>query len=244
MPTVLVTGAGRGLGLEFARQYAAEGWQVIGTVRDPAKATALAALATASGSRVRMETMDVTDHASIDALAQRLTLHGAPLPIDVLINSAGTMGAGSFAQSGVAFGRFGSSDFADWEYVFRVNVIGPMKMAEAFVAHVAASEQRRIVSLSSILGSIEKNQIGGLYAYRASKAALNAIMRSLAIDLGRKYQIRAAAIHPGWVRTDMGGPRADLDAATSVAGMRRVIDGLDAERAGRFWMYDGSELPW
>lgn len=244
MPTVLVTGAGRGLGLEFARQYAADGWQVIGTVRDPSKATELAALSAAPGSRVRIETMDVTDHASIDALAQRLALDGAPLPVDVLINSAGTMGAGSFAQSGIAFGRFGSSDFADWEYVFRVNVIGPMKMAEAFVGHVAASEQRRIVSLSSIIGSIEKNQIGGLYAYRATKAALNAVMRSLAIDLGRKYRIIAASIHPGWVRTDMGGPRADLDAATSVAGMRRLIDGLDADRAGRFWMYDGSELPW
>lgn len=244
MPTVLVTGAGRGLGLEFARQYAADGWQVIATVREPARAAELAALAAAPGARIRIETMDVTDHASIDALARRLEADSAPLPIDVLINSAGTMGAGSFAQSGVAFGRFGSSDFADWEHVFRVNVIGPMKMAEALVAHVAASEQRRIVALSSIIGSIAKNQIGGLYAYRATKAGLNAVMRSLAIDLGRKHGIRAAPIHPGWVRTDMGGPRADLDVQTSVAGMRRVIDTLDAERAGRFWMYDGSELPW
>jgi NAD(P)-dependent dehydrogenase (short-subunit alcohol dehydrogenase family) len=244
MPTVLVTGAGRGLGLEFARQYAADGWQVIGTVRDPSRAADLARLAAAPGSRLRIETMDVTDHASVDALARRLEANGAPLPIDVLVNSAGTMGAGSFAQSGIAFGRFGSSDFADWEHVFRVNVIGPMKMAEAFVRHVAASGQRKIVALSSLLGSIAKNEIGGLYAYRATKAALNAVMRSLAIDLGRKYGIVAAPLHPGWVRTDMGGPRADLDAATSVAGLRRVIDGLDAERAGRFWMYDGAELPW
>jgi NAD(P)-dependent dehydrogenase (short-subunit alcohol dehydrogenase family) len=244
MPTVLVTGAGRGLGLEFARQYAVDGWQVIGTVRNPSRATDLATLAAAPGSQVRIETMDVTDHAAVDALARRLEVNGAPLPIDVLINSAGTMGAGSFAQSGIAFGRFGSSDFADWEHVFRINVIGPMKMAEAFVRHVAASEQRKIVALSSVLGSIAKNEIGGLYAYRATKAALNAVMRSLAIDLGRKHRIIAAPLHPGWVRTDMGGPRADLDAATSVAGMRRVIEALDAERAGRFWMYDGTELPW
>ncbi len=244
MPTVLVTGAGRGLGLEFARQYAAAGWQVVATVRDRSRASELNALADAAGSQVRIETMDVTDHGSIDALAQRLEVNGAPLPIDVLINSAGTMGAGSFAQSGLAFGRFGASDFADWDHVFRVNVMGPMKMAEAFVRHVAASGQRKIVALSSILGSIGKNEIGGLYAYRATKAALNAVMRSLAIDLGRKYKIVAAPIHPGWVRTDMGGPRADLDAATSVAGMRRVIEALDAERAGRFWMYDGTELPW
>jgi NAD(P)-dependent dehydrogenase (short-subunit alcohol dehydrogenase family) len=245
MPTVLVTGAGRGLGLELARQYAAEGWQVIGTVRDPARAGALVQLAAAQPQQVRIETMDVADHASIDALAQRLrSSSGAAQPIDVLVNSAGTMGSGNFAQQGIAFGRFGKSDFSDWEMVFRVNVIGPMKMAEAFVEHVAASEQRRLVALSSIIGSIARNEIGGLYAYRASKAALNAVMRSLAIDLGRKYKILVAPIHPGWVRTDMGGPRADLDPATSVAGIRKVIDGLDADKAGRFWMYDGTELPW
>jgi NAD(P)-dependent dehydrogenase (short-subunit alcohol dehydrogenase family) len=245
MPTVLVTGAGRGLGLEMARQYAADGWQVIGTVRDAARATELLALAATSGDRVRVEAMDVSDHASIDALAQRLRAPGgAAQPIDVLINSAGTMGSGNFAQQGLAFGRFGKSDFPDWEMVFRVNVIGPMKMAEAFVEHVAASEQRRLVALSSIIGSIAKNEIGGLYAYRATKAALNAVMRSLAIDLGRKHKIVAAPIHPGWVRTAMGGPRADLDAATSVAGIRQVIAGLDADKAGRFWMYDGTELPW
>jgi NAD(P)-dependent dehydrogenase (short-subunit alcohol dehydrogenase family) len=245
MPTVLITGAGRGLGLEMARQYAADGWQVIGTVRDAARATELVALAANSGDRVRVETMDVADHASIDALANRLRApDGAAQPIDVLVNSAGTMGSGNFAQQGIAFGRFGKSDFPDWEMVFRVNVIGPMKMAEAFVGHVAASEQRRLVALSSIIGSIAKNEIGGLYAYRATKAALNAVMRSLAIDLGRKHRIVAAPIHPGWVRTEMGGPRADLDAATSVAGIRQVIAGLDADKAGRFWMYDGTELPW
>jgi NAD(P)-dependent dehydrogenase (short-subunit alcohol dehydrogenase family) len=245
MPTVLITGAGRGLGLEMARQYAADGWQVIGTVRDAARATEFVALAATSGDRVRVETMDVADHASIDALANRLRApDGAAQPIDVLINSAGTMGSGNFAQQGIAFGRFGKSDFPDWEMVFRVNVIGPMKMAEAFVGHVAASEQRRLVALSSIIGSIAKNEIGGLYAYRATKAALNAVMRSLAIDLGRKHRIVAAPIHPGWVRTDMGGPRADLDAATSVAGIRQVIAALDADKAGRFWMYDGTELPW
>jgi NAD(P)-dependent dehydrogenase (short-subunit alcohol dehydrogenase family) len=244
MSTVLITGAGRGLGLEMVRQYAAEGWQVIATVRDPAKATDLAALAAQPDTKIRIEPLDVADPATIDALAARLQQYGAPLPIDVLINCAGTMGSGNFAKEGITFGKFGRSDFADWEQVFRVNVIGPMKMAEAFVAHVAASEQRKIVSLTSIIGSIEKNTIGGLYAYRATKAALNAVMRSMAIDLGRKHRIVAAPIHPGWVRTDMGGPRADIDAPTSVAGIRQVIASLDASRAGRFWMYDGSELPW
>ncbi len=154
------------------------------------------------------------------------------------------MGRRSFAEEGKKFGRFGDSDYADWAQVFRLNVMGPMKMAEAFVEHIARSEQKKLITLSSILGSIEKNTIGGLYAYRASKAAVNAIMRSMAIDLARSHGIIATALHPGWVRTDMGGPQADIDAVESASGMRRVIAGLDASKAGRYWVYDGSELPW
>jgi NAD(P)-dependent dehydrogenase (short-subunit alcohol dehydrogenase family) len=165
-------------------------------------------------------------------------------PIDVLINSAGTMGNGSFAEQGLQFGKFGSSDYPDWERVFRINVLGPMKMAEAFVEHVARSPQKKIVTLTSILGSIEKNRIGGLYAYRASKAAVNAIMRSMAIDLVRSHGIKSTALHPGWVRTDMGGPHADIDAPTSARGMKELIARLDETMVGRYWMYDGSELPW
>ena len=240
MPTVLVTGAARGLGLELVRQYAADGWTVLACARSPGRAADLAALADGPGGRVELHALDLDDHGSIEALAAALTGR----PIDVLLNSAGTMGQGSFAADGIAFGRFGTSDFNDWGQVFRVNVMGPMKMAEAFVGHVAASEQKRVVALTSVVGSIARNTVGSLYAYRASKAALNAVMRSLSIDLGKSHGILAAPIHPGWVRTDMGGARADIDAATSVAGIRNVIAGLDAGRAGRFWMYDGSELPW
>jgi len=240
MPTVLVTGAARGLGLELVRQYAADGWNVLACVRAPQRAAAVEALAAGAGGRIEIHPLDLEDHASIDALAIAL----AGRPIDVLLNSAGTMGKGSFATEGIAFGRFGTSDFADWGQVFRINVIGPMKMAEAFVGHVAASQQKKLVALTSVIGSIERNRIGSLYAYRASKAALNAVMRSLAIDLQKSHGVIVAPIHPGWVRTDMGGPRADIDAPDSVAGIRNVIAGLDAGRAGRFWMYDGSELPW
>lgn len=240
MPTVLVTGAARGLGLELARQYAADGWEVLACVRDAARATALAELAAGSPGRIEILPLDLERHDSIDALAARLAGH----PIDVLLNSAGIMGKGNFGAEGLAFGRFGSSDFDDWAQVLRVNVMGPMKMAEAFVRHVAASQQKKIVALSSIVGSIARNRAGSLYAYRASKSALNAVMRSLAIDLQKSHGILAAPIHPGWVQTDMGGARADIDAATSVRGIRAVIAALDADRAGRFWMYDGSELPW
>lgn len=240
MPTVLVTGASRGIGLEFVRQYAGDGWRVIACARSPQHATELQQLAEQSVGRVTLHALDVEDHASIDALAKALSAES----IDVLINSAGTMGAGSFAREGRAFGKFGNSDFADWERVYRINVIGPMKMAEAFVDHVARSSQKKIVTLTSILGSIGRNSIGGLYAYRASKAAVNAVMRSMSIDLAVAQGIAATTMHPGWVRTDMGGPRADIDVVTSVSGMRRVIDELTTENAGRFWMYDGSKLPW
>lgn len=240
MPTVMVTGASRGLGLELTRQYAESGWQVLACVRNPQAAEDLQRIASFSAQRVSVHALDVEDHASIDRLAREL----AAKPIDVLINSAGTMGRRSFAEEGKQFGRFGDSDYEDWAQVFRLNVMGPMKMAEAFVEQVACSDQKKLITLSSILGSIDKNTIGGLYAYRASKAAVNAIMRSMAIDLARSHGIIATALHPGWVRTDMGGPNADIDAVTSASGMRRVIEGLDPSKAGRYWVYDGSELPW
>jgi NAD(P)-dependent dehydrogenase (short-subunit alcohol dehydrogenase family) len=233
--TVLVTGASRGLGLELARQYAADGWEVIACARAPEAARPLAALAAAADSRISVERLDVTDFGAIDALAKAL----AGRAIDVLINCAGTMGQGTSGWSG-----FGKSDFAQWEQIFRLNAFAPIKMAEAFVAHVARSEQKKIVSVSTVMASMARNTLGGFYAYRGSKAALNAMMVSLALDLGRKHAIVAAVLHPGWVRTEMGGPRADIDAPTSVTGMRRVIAALDRERSGRFWAYDGTELPW
>jgi NAD(P)-dependent dehydrogenase (short-subunit alcohol dehydrogenase family) len=162
----------------------------------------------------------------------------------VLLNNAGTMGKGDFPKQGLTMDRFGSTDFADWEQTFRVNTFAPMKMAEAFIEHVERSDQKKIVALTSVIGSIAKNTIGGLYSYRASKAALNAIMRSMGIDLGRKHGIIAIPLHPGWAKTSMGGERADISPQQSVEGCRKVIAGLTKESAGRYWMYDGSELPW
>ena len=240
MPTVLVTGAGRGLGLELVRQYAADGWRVLACARAPQTSSALQGIIATGSGRVSAHTVDVANLASIEALGHELVGES----IDVLINCAGTMGSASFATHGLSVDRFGSSDFEDWLRVYRINVIGPMKMAETFVKQVARSEQKKLVTLTSILGSMTKNTVGGLYSYRASKAAVNSMMRSMAIDLGKQYGIIAAPLHPGWVRTEMGGPRADIDAVTSVTGMRRVIAGLCAEQAGRYWMYNGEELPW
>jgi NAD(P)-dependent dehydrogenase (short-subunit alcohol dehydrogenase family) len=239
MPTVLITGAGRGLGLEFVRQYAADGWSVLATARDPAGRTELEALTKAAAGRLRVFVLDVLDHASIDALAAQLD----GTPIDVLINNAGTMGTQSFAGQGMQAQRFGKSDYADWTSTFRVNTLAPMKMAEAFVEHVAASTQKKIVTLSSVIASIGSNNLGGLYAYRSTKTAVNAVMRSMALDLARRGII-AVPLHPGWAATEMGGPNAPLRPQHSVAGLRQVIAGLTKEKSGRFWQYDGKELPW
>jgi NAD(P)-dependent dehydrogenase (short-subunit alcohol dehydrogenase family) len=239
MPTVLITGAGRGLGLEFVRQYAADGWIVIAAARDPPKSAELKALTAAAAGRIRVFVLDVADHDSIDAFATQL----AGTPIDVLLNNAGTMGAQSFAGQGMQAQRFGSSDYEDWTYQFRVNTLGPMKMAEAFIEHVAASLQKKIVTLSTVIASIGGNNLGGLYAYRSTKAGVNAIMKSLALDLARRGII-AVPLHPGWAATDMGGPNAPVRPQHSVAGLRQVIAGLSKEKSGRFWQWDGKELPW
>jgi NAD(P)-dependent dehydrogenase (short-subunit alcohol dehydrogenase family) len=238
MPTVLVTGAARGLGLEFVRQYSQDGWRVLACARDPS-APELAQLAAASGGRVTTHALDVADPASITALAAALD----GTKIDVLLNNAGTMGSQSFAKSGTAIQRFGQSDYADWEQMFRINTLAPMRMAEAFVEHVAASDRKVIATLTSVVGSIGSNNFGGLYAYRSTKAAANAVMKSMGLDLARRG-IVAVPIHPGWARTAMGGPNAPVDPVDSVTGVRKVIDGLTKEMAGRFWQFDGGEVAW
>ena len=236
MPSVLITGASRGLGLEFVRQYAADGWQVFACARDPD--TPPLAAAAALGN-VAVHALDVTDQSAVTALARQL----AGTPLDVLLNVAGSMGSRSFASDGLEMQRFGAIDYEDWLRILQVNVLGQTRMAEAFASHVAASEQRKVITLSSMLGSMGLNTRGGLYAYRSSKAAVNAVMKSMAVDLQSKGII-AIPMHPGWVRTDMGGPNATVDPVDSVAGMRRVIAGLTLADSGRFLQYDGVELPW
>jgi len=235
MPNILITGANRGLGLGLVQAYAAAGWRVYACCREPAKAAELKALA-AKG--VSVHRLDVEDHASVDAAAAELK----GTPIDVLFNVAGYYGK-SRSPDPQGAQRFGDSDFEEWAKVFRINVSGPMKVAEAFVEHVAASAQKKIVTLSSTLGSIGANTSGNIYPYRASKAAVNAVMKSMAINL-KARGIIAIPMHPGWVRTDMGGPNADIDVETSVTGMKKVVDGLTAADSGTFFVWDGSTLPW
>jgi NAD(P)-dependent dehydrogenase (short-subunit alcohol dehydrogenase family) len=226
MPTVLITGAGRGLGFEFARQYAADGWKVIGTVRKPDARVALASL----GTDVDVHVADVGDRGSIGRLAADLR----GVAIDVLINNAGIYG-----PSGLAIGKL---DYAAWEQVLRVNVLGPAAVSEALRDNVAASARRTIVMMSSRLGSIREMRAGD-YLYGSSKAALNAVTKAFASALEGRGVI-VVALSPGWVRTDMGGTDAPLAPETSIAGMRKVIAGLSRRDSGRFIGYDGSDIPW
>jgi NAD(P)-dependent dehydrogenase (short-subunit alcohol dehydrogenase family) len=224
MPTVLITGAGRGLGLEFARQYAADGWKVIGTVREAKAKAALARLG------AEAHTVDVTERKSIVRLATSLK----SVPVDVLICNAGIYG-----PRGMKPGKF---DYAAWEEVLRVNLLGPAAVAESLLENVAASEQRIIAMMSSRLGSIAEMR-GGDYFYASSKAALNAFGKALSVALAPRG-ITVVSLTPGWVRTDMGGKGAPLSPETSIRGMRKVLAGLSPEKSGRFFNHDGSEVPW
>ena len=223
MATVLVTGANRGLGLEFARQYAADGWDVIACCREPAKAKELKKL---NGS-VAMEALDVGKDAQISALAKRLKGRA----IDLLINNAGIYGPRSGTDTGA------------WLDVFRVNSIAPLHLAHTLADNVARSDQKRIVSVSSAMGSIGENGSSGDYVYRSSKAALNMAMKGLSNEL-KDQGIIVAALSPGWVKTDMGGRGAPLEATDSIASMRQVIAKLKPKDSGKFFGHDGRSIPW
>lgn len=232
MPTVLVTGANRGLGYEFARQYSADGWRVLAVCRKPS--AELEKL-----DNVSVHLLDVTDHKAIEALAD--TLSG--VAIDVLINNAGVNGQTSFEDRGFGNQAFGNTDYENWRNTLEINLLAPMKMAESFVEHVAASQEKKILTLTSQVGSIAENTSGGFYRYRASKAGVNAIMKSMSIDLLPR-EILALSLHPGWVRTDLGGENAEISPETSVTGMREVIANLTADKLGDVIAYSGETVPY
>ena len=226
MPTALITGAGRGLGLEFSRQFAEDGWTVLAGVREPERADDLRRI----DGDVSPVPLDVADPASVAILGERLS----GVPIDLLINNAGVYGPRQMV--------LGEFDYDAWREVFEVNTLAPMRVAEAFIEHIRAGEGRKIVTVSSKMGSIADSS-GGSYIYRSSKAGVNAAMKALAMDL-QPEGFTIVVVHPGWVRTDMGGPSASIDAVESITGLKRVIDGLSPSDTGRFFNYDGSEIPW
>ena len=228
--TVLITGCNRGLGLEMARQYAADGWQVHACCRHPAQAEDLQALA-AQTPAIKLHTLDISDDRQITALAQALD----GTAIDLLINNAGVYG-----PKGLTLAEL---DRQTWQLVLDINTISPVLLTRAFLPHLLAGEGKKIAFLSSKMGSLDDNTSGGSYLYRSGKSALNQMAKSLSIDLAEEG-IAVVALHPGWVLTDMGGPNALITAQQSVAGMRQVIDQLNADTSGSFIAFDGQLIGW
>ena len=235
-PTVLITGSSRGMGFEFSRQYAEQGWTVIATCRSPAEADALQALA-ARWTNVTIEAMDVTDSVQIETLAEKYQ----DTPIDVLINNAGIFGHESLQS-------LDALDYDTFTQVMAVNVYGPLKVSQSFAKSVAASEQKKIVTLTTGLGSMSlTEQHGGYYFYRASKAGANIVGRALAADL-RDEGILIGLFNPGIVNTDFlkwttyKGPTIEPEEA--VANLIHLIEGLNEENSAIMINYDGTPMPW
>src|SRR5690554_1270454 len=229
--TVLITGCNRGLGLEFAYQYARDGWQVHACARDLVHAEALQALEAGFPEQISLHTLDVNKDGQIKALDRVLD----NTTLDLLINNAGYYG-----PKGVAFGNL---ERELWRQVLETNTLSPMLLTQVLYPRIAASELKTVAFLGSKIGSIADNTSGGGYYYRSSKTALNQAVRSLSIDLSGAG-VKVVALHPGWVQTDMGGSNALITAEESVSAMRALLTGLEPEQSGQFLNYDGSLIPW
>lgn len=227
MHTILITGANRGIGLEMAKQYSADGWKVIACCRDPAKADELQQLKHV----LEILPLDVANTQSIHHLIQRM----AKEPIDILMNNAGVWGPKKQ--------DFGDTDAEAMVEVFKVNTLAPLLLAEGLVKNIMAGDLKMIVNIGSMMGSMALNSSGGDYAYRSSKAALNAITKSMAIDL-KPQGITVIVLHPGWVQSNIGGPNASLTPKESVLTIRKYLSTLKKGDSGNLINLEGNHLAW
>jgi NAD(P)-dependent dehydrogenase (short-subunit alcohol dehydrogenase family) len=226
----VITGANRGLGLEFVRQLLSRGDSIDAGVRSPGDARHLQEIAGTAGGRFRVHALDISEPKSVETFAAAVGHE----PLDVLINNAGVYG-----KQGPLTGL----DYESMADTFAINTLGPLRLTAALLPALRRGSARRVVHISSLMGSIAENSGGGSYGYRISKAALNMAMRNMHLEL-RGEGFITIAMHPGWVQTDMGGAQAPLRPEESVRGMINVIDGLKAEDGGRFLSYEGQEIPW
>lgn len=240
MRRTVVTGANRGLGLEFVRQLAARGDEVVATARDPQRATDLQDVAGGSGGRVTVVALDAADPASVAEAAGHITSRWGA--VDLLVNNAGVMRAAG-RPDGASAGPLTQLEAEAILDVLRVNAVGPALVTQAVRPLLAAAGRSVVVNLSSRLGSIAEVRSAGDYAYSMSKAALNMLTRHLAVEL-RSQGATVIAVSPGWVHTDMGGSAAPLEPPESIKGILSVVDGLGAADSGRFFDHTGAELPW
>jgi NAD(P)-dependent dehydrogenase (short-subunit alcohol dehydrogenase family) len=229
-PTILITGANRGIGLELTEQFAEDGWQVLACCRNPAEAGQLQALSE-RGLAVELHALDVTNYEQMATLSDQL----ANRPIDILLSNAGIYGS-----KGTGFGEV---DAEEWRQVLEVNTIAPLMLVQAFVEQVAASRQKLVAVISSKVGSIADNSSGGSYIYRSSKTAVNQVVKSLSIDLAGR-DITVISLHPGWVQTDMGGPNAEIGTDESVSGLKSILQSAGLAQSGQFIEFNGNSIPW
>jgi NAD(P)-dependent dehydrogenase (short-subunit alcohol dehydrogenase family) len=208
-----------------------KGWEVLACCRHPQQAEKLLSMAQLSNGRVSVYVVDMSEIATIQALAYELRNEA----IDMLINNAGVYGSDR--------NSFGQVDAHDWIETLKVNTIAPLKMSEAFIEQLSMGKNRVIACLSSKMGSMDDNTSGGSYIYRSSKAALNAVVKSMSIDLAER-EIKCVALHPGWVKTDMGGPGAEITTRESVTQIFDTLLSLNREDSGRFIDIDGTDIPW
>ena len=228
MATILVTGANRGLGIEFVEQYLNEGNEVIATYRNENSSIDLIEMGN-ERSNLKLLQLDVSSNKSLNSFAENL----GNLPIDIFINNAGVYGPRNSS--------FGNVDEENWIPAIKVNTIAPILMTQLIIKNIRSGADKKLIYITSKMGSIDDNKGGGAYVYRSSKTALNSVVKSLSVDLENEG-MTVALIHPGWVKTDMGGPSALIDKDTSVRGMTEVISNLDISSTGNFYNYDGSIL--
>lgn len=227
----VITGCNRGIGLEFVEQYLTAGWRVSACVRDTKDAAELEQLVERFPTQLRLFSLDLTRDESIEALKRAL----ADQPIDLLINNAGVYGPKSL--------QLGNVDRETWLEVLNVNTVAPLLLVQALLPNVLAGQLKKIAILSSKVGSISDNGSGAGYMYRSSKTAVNQVVKSLSIDLASQ-QVTVLALHPGWVKTRMGGPNALIDCEESVRGLRNVIESATLAQSGSFTAFDGQNIDW
>ena len=236
MPTVFVTGANRGLGYEHVKQYAEKGWKVIACARNPEQAKGLKELQKEHGENFIIEQLEVVDHNRIEELAEKYSDEA----IDILINNAGTTGPMG-VPGAMGYQKIDSMDYQIWRDILEVNLLSPFKIATAFHKHVARSDKKILIMMSSDLGSVEQNNFGGFYSYRASKSALNIISKGMSVDWN---DVTVIALAPGWCKTYLGGDEAEIEPAESVEQQQEMFEGIAAKDSGKFLDRFGKEVAW
>ena len=228
---ILITGANRGIGLAMTQYAMEQGWRVFACCRTPHNAENLFNIAKLSGGQISVHIADMQELSTLQALSYELRNDA----IDILINNAGIYGSTN--------NTFGSVDVESWLQAFQINSIAPLKMVEAFSEQIQMGQRKLVACMSSKMGSMADNGYGNSYIYRSSKAALNAVVKSLSIDL-KKQGIISVALHPGWVKTEMGGPNAEISTRECVEQLFAQLSKLTMKDSGRFIDIDGSDIPW